>query len=269
MIHFADYPDISLRYELSGAGARSLILIHELAGTSESWDLVAPHLEADFHILRADQRGAGLSEKVRKPFTGEDLVDDTERLVETAGLKPPYHVVGIASGAAVAVAFAARHLRDMAGLALCSPALKANPDRAQYLMSRSETAMKDGMRAIADMVFARSYQPEVVTDRAVYDEYRARFLAIDPVCYAFANQVLSQADQEDALRGLGCPILLLAGRRDLMRPPDYVRALAAGNPNIEVGIVESGHIMVLQAPDAVGRHLRDFFKKCDLSGGGP
>jgi 3-oxoadipate enol-lactonase len=262
MMHFADYPDISLRYELSGAGSRSLILIHELAGTSESWDLVTPHLDADFRILGSDQRGAGLSEKVRRPFTAADLVRDIERLVETAGLKPPFHVAGIASGAALAVAFATRHAADMAGLALCSPALKANPERSQYLLSRSETAVKDGMRAIAEMVFARSYQPEVISDRAVYDEYRARFLAIDPVSYAFANRVLAEADQEDALLALSCPVLLLAGAHDLMRPPDYVRSLAARKSNITVDIVDSGHIMVLQAPDEVGRRLSAFFKNC-------
>src|ERR1700761_6407143 len=121
MLHFADYPDISLRYELSGAGSRSLILIHELAGTTESWDLVVPHLEADFRILRSDQRGTGLSEKVRQPFSGLDLVTDTERLIETSGLKPPYYIAGIASGAAIAVALATRLGTDAAGVALCSP----------------------------------------------------------------------------------------------------------------------------------------------------
>ena len=259
MTYFADYPDISLRYELTGTGARSLILIHELAGTSESWDLVTPHLTDDFRILSSDQRGAGLSEKVRHPFSAADLVGDIERLVETAALKPPYYVVGIASGAALAVAFATRHAADMAALALCSPALKANPERSQYLLSRSETAMKDGMRAIAEMVFARSYQPEVIKDQAVYDEYRARFLAIDPVSYAFANRVLAEADQEEALLALTCPVLLLAGEHDLMRPPDYVRSLAARKAGISVDVVDSGHIMVLQAPDAVGKRLRDFF----------
>lgn len=256
---FATSNNVSLHYKLSGSGPRSLILIHELAGTSDSWDLVVPHLEDGFCILRGDQRGAGLSEKVRTAFTNDDLVADTERLVAASGLAPPYHVAGIASGAAIAVAFAARHTEDVAALALCSPALKANPERRDYLLSRSATAARDGMRAIAEMVFARSFQPAVIADRAVYDDYRGRFLAIDPVCYGFANQVLSEADQEDALLTLPCPILLLAGEHDLMRPPDDVRALAGRAANITVEVIESGHIMILQAPDAVGQSLRRFF----------
>src|SRR5260370_21829381 len=98
---FAEYPDVSLHYCVSGSGPRSLVLIHELAGTLESFDCVVPGLEANFRILRADQRGAGLSEKVRTPFSLDDLVADTFRLFQTAGLEPPYYVAGIASASAI------------------------------------------------------------------------------------------------------------------------------------------------------------------------
>jgi hypothetical protein len=35
---FAEYPDVSLHYSVSGSGPRSLVLIHELAGTLESFE---------------------------------------------------------------------------------------------------------------------------------------------------------------------------------------------------------------------------------------
>src|ERR1019366_6124590 len=120
---FAAYPDVSLHYCVSGRGPRSLVLIHELAGTLESFDHVLPGLEADFRILRADQRGAGLSEKGRAPFSLDDLVTDTLRLLQTAGLPPPYYVGGIASGAAIAAALTLRRPREVAALALCAPSL--------------------------------------------------------------------------------------------------------------------------------------------------
>ena len=150
---FAAYPDISLHYCVSGVGPRSLVLIHELAGTLESFDHMVPALDADFRILRADQRGAGLSEKVRAPFGLDDLVTDTLALLQTAGLKPPYYVAGIASGAAIAAALALRCPNEVAALALCAPSLGTNPDRRHYLLERSETAKCEGMRAIVDMVF--------------------------------------------------------------------------------------------------------------------
>ena len=258
---FADYPDVSLRYSVSGRGGRSLVLIHELAGTLESFDRVVPLLEADFRILRADQRGAGLSEKVRAPFGLDELVDDAHRLLQTAGLAPPYYVAGIASGAAIAAALALRHPGEVAALALCAPSLGTNPDRHHYLLERSELAKRAGMRAIADRVFEKTYPKHDRGDPEVHAEHRARFLAIDPVCYAHANRMLADVVLEPSLRQIACPCLLLAGRHDEMRPPDQVKRYADLFRHAELAVIDSGHIMVVQAPAAVAQAMRTFFLK--------
>jgi 3-oxoadipate enol-lactonase len=258
---FAAYPDLSLHYCVSGRGPRSLVLIHELAGTLESFDHVLPGLEADFRILRADQRGAGLSEKVRAPFSLDDLAADTLRLLQTAGLPPPYYVAGIASGAAIAAALALRRPHEVAALTLCAPSLGTNPDRRHYLLERSETAKREGMRAIVDMVFERTYPQHDRGDAEIYSEHRARFLAIDPVCYAHANRMLAEVALEPLLQQIACPCLLLAGRHDQMRPPAQVERYAAMLRRAEFAIIDSGHIMVVQAPDAAAAAMRNFFLK--------
>jgi 3-oxoadipate enol-lactonase len=258
---FAAYPDISLHYCVSGGGRRSLVLIHELAGTLESFDHVVPALQADFRILRADQRGAGLSEKVRAPFDLDDLVDDMHRLLQTAGLAPPYYVAGIASGAAIAAALALRHPQEVAALALCAPSLGTSPDRRHYLLERSETAKREGMRSIVDVVFERTYPAHDRGDPQVYAEHRGRFLAIDPVCYAHANRMLAEVALEPLLQQIECPCLLLAGRHDQMRPPDQVKRYAGLFRRAELAVIDSGHIMVVQAPAAVADAMRGFFLK--------
>jgi 3-oxoadipate enol-lactonase len=258
---FAAYPDISLHYCVSGRGPRSLVLIHELAGTLESFDHVVPALEADFRILRADQRGAGLSEKVRAPFDLDDLVADMHRLLQTAGLAPPYYVAGIASGAAIAAALALRHPQEVVALALCAPSLGISPDRRHYLLERSETAACEGMRSIVDMVFERTYPAHDRGDPQAYAEHRGRFLAIDPVCYAHANRMLAEVALEPLLQQIECPCLLLAGRHDQMRPPDQVKRYAGLFRCAEFAVIDSGHIMVVQAPAAVADAMRRFFLK--------
>jgi 3-oxoadipate enol-lactonase len=256
---FADYPDLSLRYAVSGAGARSLVLIHELAGTLESWDYVLPKLEADFHVLRYDQRGTGLSEKVRAPFSLDDMVSDIERLLATSGLKPPYDVAGIASGAAIAVGLALRRPAEVGALALCAPSLQTDPDRRHYLLDRSEKAKREGMRAIIDRVFERTYPKDGAIGPEICAEHRARFLAIDPVCYAHANRMLSEVALEPLLSRVVCRCLLLAGRHDQMRPPDQVNRYATRFARAEFALIDSEHIMVVQAPDAVADAMRAFF----------
>ena len=52
----------SLRYELSGSGKETLVLVHEAGGCLESYEDALPGLDKEFRVLRYDQRGFGFSE---------------------------------------------------------------------------------------------------------------------------------------------------------------------------------------------------------------
>ena len=41
---FVELGGVGLRYELSGGGDRTLVLVHEMGGTLESWDEIAPRV---------------------------------------------------------------------------------------------------------------------------------------------------------------------------------------------------------------------------------
>ena len=118
---FADANGVSLRYALAGRGC-SVVLLHELGGTLNSWDGVAPQLAAHFRVLRYDQRGAGLSEKVRHEFTNDMLVEDFEALAAALALSPPYHFVTVAAAATQALRFAEKYPDRVSALVLCNPA---------------------------------------------------------------------------------------------------------------------------------------------------
>ena len=80
---------ISIHFELAGHGP-SVVLVHEMGGTLDSWDGIFPGLSQHFRMLRYDQRGSGLSEKVRQPITTELLVEDLEAVLNGSGLAAPY-----------------------------------------------------------------------------------------------------------------------------------------------------------------------------------
>ena len=83
-----DVNGISIHFELAGHGP-SVVLLHEMGGTLDSWDGIAPALSERFRTLRYDQRGSGLSEKVRQPITTEILVDDLEAVLQGSALAAP------------------------------------------------------------------------------------------------------------------------------------------------------------------------------------
>src|SRR5947209_170838 len=87
-VPFMDANGISIHFELAGQGP-SVVLLHEMGGTLDSWDGIAPALSKRFRTLRYDQRGSGLSEKVRQPITTEILVEDLEAVLQGSAPAAP------------------------------------------------------------------------------------------------------------------------------------------------------------------------------------
>ena len=61
-MNWIDVNGAALRYDLSGAGDPTIVLVHEMGGTLDSWDHVLPALSRGRRVLRYDTRGAGQSE---------------------------------------------------------------------------------------------------------------------------------------------------------------------------------------------------------------
>src|ERR1700678_2835420 len=95
----------SFYYKLEGDAGPVVILLHELGGTLDSWDGVVPGLAKNHRVLRYDQRGFGLSEKVREQFTLDTLVDDLQALLGALKFSGPYSVVSIAASSMQALLF--------------------------------------------------------------------------------------------------------------------------------------------------------------------
>jgi 3-oxoadipate enol-lactonase len=105
---FIELDGIALRYDLSGTGDRTLVLVHEMGGSLESFDEVAPRFAPSRRVLRYDTRGAGLSQKVRGVLGIDTMADDIAGLLDALGIDGKVALAGIAVGGAIALHFAAR-----------------------------------------------------------------------------------------------------------------------------------------------------------------
>src|SRR5215475_388499 len=99
-MHFVEVNGTALRYDVCGDGA-TLVLIHEMGGTLESWDIVVPLFSAKRRVLRYDTRGAGLSQKIRAPLSIDTMVDDLVALLDTLGITEKVALAGVAVGGAI------------------------------------------------------------------------------------------------------------------------------------------------------------------------
>ncbi|GAB2900653.1 alpha/beta hydrolase [Paraburkholderia jirisanensis] len=249
-----------MRYRLEGAGTAHAVLIHELGGSLASWDEVALRLAPALRVLRYDQRGQGAAPPVREPYTLAEQVDDLGGLLAALEWPRACWLVAAAAGAAVAVDFAMRYPQRVAGLVLCAPALDVDPARLHYLLERSETAVRDGMTAIADTTLGNSWPAHLRNgNQAAFDAYRARFVASDPHGYAYANRALGSIDLLPGLRSIVCPCLFLAGEFDVQRPPARIAAQAQQVHGATFEVVASaGHLLAVQQPAAVAARIAAF-----------
>lgn len=251
---------ISIHYKLEGAKGPVVLLLHEMGGSLDSWDKVVPGLTDNFRVLRYDQRGAGLSEKVRAQFSNETAVEDIEDLLKELKLEAPYHVVAVAASSTQALRFRERHPDAVASLVLCNPALGVDPSRAGVLNERADLAEREGMRGVMAITLDKSYPPEL-TDRQTYETYRGRYLANDPVGFAHANRMLARTNVVGMLPDVNVPTMVVAGRQDTVRPLGGSQEIAGKIPNARFEAIDAGHFMPSTGPEALLVLLKDFLGK--------
>ncbi len=247
---------ISIHYELAGGGP-SLVLMHEMGGALDSWDGLFPTLSKRLRTLRYDQRGSGLSEKVRQPVTTEALVDDLEAVLRGTELPSPYHFVTVAAATMQALIYMTRHPRDIASFVFCNPFTGADPSRLAALDERASLAEREGMRAAIPVTLDKSWPPQH-GDRAAYATYRGRYLAQDPVCFAAVNRAIGRPNVTHVGKAIAKPTMVVAGRFDQVRPPSASEQFSQTIPGARFELIDAVHMMPAQAPGALLALLEDF-----------
>lgn len=251
-----DANGISFHYVLEGTGP-TVVLLHELGGSLDSWDGVAPALAARYRVFRYDQRGFGLSEKVREPYDLEALVDDLEALIRALELPTPVHLVSIAASSTQALRLNERAPEAIASLVFCNPAPGVDASRASTLESVAAQAEREGMRAILPQMLDKSYPP-TLSDRETYENYRGRYVGNDPVGFALAFRVLARTDMRPALPHVRRPTLVVAGRQDYIRAVSVTEGIAQQIPGARFETIDAGHFMPVTSPAALLALLLDF-----------
>jgi pimeloyl-ACP methyl ester carboxylesterase len=250
---------VSIHYKLEGKTGPTVILLHEIGGSLDSWDGIVPDLAKTMRVFRYDQRGFGLSEKVRAPYSIETLVDDMQALISALDLQPPFHVVSLAASSMQALEFQARSRAKVGSLVFCNPAPGVDPARAGALENVAAMAEKDGIRGILPTMLDKSYPPSL-SDEATYENYRGRYVANDPVGFGLAFRMMARTNMTSLLAGITCPTLVIAGRQDFIRAVSVTEGIAKQIPGARFETIDAGHFMPTTSPGALLALLKDFWK---------
>lgn len=257
-MNYIEVNGAGLRYELSGAGARTLVLVHEMGGTLESWDEVVPRLSATHRVLRYDTRGAGMSQKVRGQLHIDTMADDIAGLLDALGIEGQVALAGVAVGGAIALHFAARHSARTSAVVAGSPATGMAPDRRAVALERVAKMEREGMAGAAEDSMTSGYAVEVRGDGARYARFRTRWLGNDPASYATIYRMLAHTEMQDELNRLACPVLVIGATFDRVRPPPMAEAVARAIPNARYVELPTTHYMAAATPELIADTIGEF-----------
>ena len=259
-MHFIELDDVALRYDLSGAGDRTLVLVHEMGGSLESWDEVVPHFAPSRRVLRYDTRGAGMSQKVRGELTFNTMAADIAALLDALQITGQVALAGVAVGGAIALQFAAQYPGRASAVIAGSPATGIASARRPAALERLAKIEALGMAFAVEDAMLNGYAPELRDGSKRFERFRARWLGNDPSSYATIWRMLADADMQETLSRVRCPALVIGGRLDRVRSPAIAQEVARAIPGAGYIEIRTGHYMAVQTPGLIAGCIDEFLK---------
>jgi 3-oxoadipate enol-lactonase len=119
------------------------------------------------------------------------------------------------------------------------------------------------MASVVEDAMLNGYAPELRGDTGRFEQFRARWLGNDPASYATVWRMLVNAEMQDELSKLRCPVLVIGGSLDRVRPPPFAQAVAKTIPGARYIELRTGHYMAVQTPDLISDCIDEFLKNVD------
>jgi len=202
-----------------------------------NWRLTVPALADTHHVLAPDRVGFGYTQRPDGyHYTMDNWVTHIEAFVAALGLQS-YSVVGNSFGGALALRLAAKHPGQVRRLVLMGsvgvPFSMTEGLDAVWGYEPSVPAMRRVMDFFA-------YNRELITDELAATRYEASVQPGFQESYAAMFPAPRQrwldamSTDENTIRGVQCPTLIVHGREDRVIPPDTSRQLFELIPNAQL-----------------------------------
>jgi pimeloyl-ACP methyl ester carboxylesterase/DNA-binding winged helix-turn-helix (wHTH) protein len=234
----------------------------ELDWQSPAWSPMLNLLSEKFQLIRYDERGTGLSDRTVKDLSFEVFVRDLETVVDKVGLER-FALLGISQGAAVSVAYAARHPERVSRLVLLGGYAvgwrKGGDADREAQFAALTTLMRKGWdrdNPAFRQVFTSLFIPGATNEEVKWFNELARASTSAENAIRLL-EAFSLIDVTDLLPRVTAPTLVLHSRNDATIPFEWGRSLARGIPNARLVALESNNHVILSHEPAWQRFTEE------------
>ena len=182
--------------------------------------------------LRHARRGA-LSRRRAVRFRSIPWSDDLAALLDALGITDKVALAGVAVGGAIALHAAVRLPQRICAAIVGSPATGIAPDRRAAVLARVERIEREGMRMAVEDSMANGDAPELRTDPHALLPSAPAGSATTPQATPPSTGCSIGMDLAPELARIACPVLVLGGALDRVRPPAFAEPVARAIPGAQ------------------------------------
>jgi pimeloyl-ACP methyl ester carboxylesterase/DNA-binding CsgD family transcriptional regulator len=208
-----------------------------------------------FRFLRSDDRGCGLTDRDVDDLSFDRWIDDIEAVANASGVEEPFSLLGVSAGAAICVAYAARHPERVSHLILYGGYARGWARRGDSEGERQYRAMLELIRIgwgkenpVFRQVFTSRFLPGASEAQIGWYNELCRRTSTGEMA-ARLLEARSRVEVTDLLGTIRVPTLVIHSRGDEVCPISEGRLLAAGIPGAQFVELDSrNHILLEDEP---------------------
>ena len=257
---YFQHESVSIYWESLGEG-EPIAFLNGVLMTVDSWKLQTHEISRRFRCVMHDFRGQLRSSKPEEPWSLEDHARDLVALLDHLGIGK-CHVVGTSYGGEVGMILAAMWPERVRSLTVIASVSELGPDTERIVIDWRRAALEAPMTLYRTMLPTTFSPGFVAANPALIELGEERLRSCDDDFFtAFAGLIdaFRELDITPRLHEIRCPALIIAGEKDLLKPPRYSRMIAAGIADSELRVAPgAGHAVVLEQPAWINRALVDF-----------
>lgn len=248
--------------DVSGNGD-AIVLLHGFPLTREIWDSPTDQLSRSKLVIRPDLRGMGRSDVTDGPYLMESLAGDVAAVLDALGVERAA-IAGHSLGGYVAMAFCRMYGERVTKLALvCSRLAADTPETAKNRHNLADLLDREhSIDPLVDAYLPKLLAAATLENRAhVVDRAREIARRNDPRgAAAMLRGMAMRDDSYDIAQELEMPVLILAGEADEVVGLPEAEEMRRAFPNAALKVVgRSGHVPMLEEPEALAELLNEFF----------
>ncbi|WP_026581755.1 alpha/beta fold hydrolase [Bacillus sp. J33] len=249
----------AISYYGEGQG-EPVVLIHGFCGSKDYWSKVIPALAEEYHVIAVDLPGHGESGLPMEDTSIEKMAEALNDAIQELGVEK-VSLFGHSLGGYVTLAFAEAFADKLQKFALVHST--ANPDSEEGKKGREVAAGKidkEGIKPFVDGLIPNLFAPGEDHQEEMQIAKEIGYGTNPEGAKAALKAMKQRPDRNQVLKNTELPVLLIAGEKDQIIPPE--KSFTVDRTNIQqVTIKGAGHMSMYEAPGELVEIIRGFMKK--------